>query len=240
MNTLFGQVAFTAGRQRYTWADVALAAKLWGDWAKLERDVRCGIACLKRLEDTGEELTPAVVQTAAREFHHAHCLTTAEEMQTWLGQRHLTVEMWLAYLQRSMLRQRWAAHLVDILARYAATDAEVERDIIPEGFCSGQFAMWAQKLAARAAVYEQAVSPQAPGRCPSQGLSATLQALTPDATGYWSPELPPGPCQEKRVNFWGHCAGAGNSRCFACSTRSCRRSTTLTSGNELSNACCSV
>jgi hypothetical protein len=34
MNTLFGQVAFTAGRQRYTWADVALAAKLWGDWAK--------------------------------------------------------------------------------------------------------------------------------------------------------------------------------------------------------------
>jgi hypothetical protein len=200
-HALLSQDVFSVGHQRYTWTDVLLAAKLWGDWAKLERDVRCGIACLKRLEDTGEKLASAAVQATAREFCDARHLITAEEAEAWLGLRHLTRKMCFDYFRRLLLRQQWAAQLAEILAHYPVTDAEVERDIIPEGICSGRFAIFAQRLAARAAVYEKAVPLPATGTYPVKGLHSTRHAIAYDPRGSPSPGLPPEPCHEQMKTF---------------------------------------
>jgi hypothetical protein len=196
-HTMSSQEVFSVGNRRYMWADVMLAARLWGDWARLERDVRYGIACLKRMQDTGEELGGAEMRAAVRAFRDIRNLKTADAVEGWLQQRHLTVEMRLAYLRRSRLRQQWAAQFVDILTRYRVKDTEVERDIIAEGICSGQFAMLARKLAARAAVYEKATTPQAPGGCPATDLNCPRQALAPEPASYQSPGLSPKPYQEQ-------------------------------------------
>jgi len=150
---LFDQGVFVVGNQPYTWSDVVLAAKCWGDWAELEREVRHGIACVKHFADTGEPSHLEEVQAAARAFRYTHNLLTAQQMETWLRQWELTPKAWTDYLQRSVLRHKWSAILEDLMLHYQASNAEVERCLMAEGLCSGHFTRFAYKLAAHAAVY---------------------------------------------------------------------------------------
>src|SRR5262245_16372749 len=117
---MFDQGVFVVENQPYTWLDVMLAAKSWGDWAELEREVRQGIACVKRFGDPGVASHIAEVQTAARAFRYAHNLITAQQMEAWLRQWELTLEAWTDYLQRSVLRHKWSTLLEDLMSHYPA------------------------------------------------------------------------------------------------------------------------
>jgi hypothetical protein len=155
MQSMFGHVVFAAGKTTYQWDDVVLAAQQWGDWGEFETEVRYGIACAKRMEESGERAAADAVQSAANAFRYDHNLLTAQETEAWLRAWGLTTASWMAYVERSMLRQRWAAERTELLSRYPASDAEIESLSTVEGVCSGHLRRFAQKLAGRASAHDK-------------------------------------------------------------------------------------
>lgn len=144
-------ILFEVDGRRYSWDDVVLAAKVWGDWAGVEQETREGLACLAHAEETGEEPDPGAVEAAAAAFRYARDLISAEEMEAWLAERSLGVEAWSDHLRRRVLRESWEARLADLVARYPATGEEVEEVARDEAVFSGAMAGFAAKLAGRAA-----------------------------------------------------------------------------------------
>ena len=156
MKALFGTQLFTAGARSYYWEDVFVAARLWSDWAALQKQVREGIACTKRLAGDKDLLDPGELKSAANDFRYQRKLLSAEEAESWLKKRDLTVEMWTEYIQRTVLRRKWAADLDDIVARYAVTEDEIDEAATCEAICSERLTALAHKLAGRAAVFARA------------------------------------------------------------------------------------
>ena len=157
MNSLLGQLVFSVGRQQYYWDDVILSARRWGDWADLEKELREGIACLKRLDEAEEEFDPEALESAANDFRYERDLLTAEEAEAWLNRWNLSADSWMEYLQRFILRRKWADQLVEIVARYRVTKKEIHSSLHAEAICSGHLARFARALAARASAYEKAL-----------------------------------------------------------------------------------
>lgn len=148
---------FSVGERSYSLSDLVFAAKLWGDWDDLEKEVRQGLACLKWMEEEDEDIDDAEVESAANEFRYERDLLTSEETEAWLQQWELSIEEWMECMQRSALRGKLAAQLDEIEARHAAGKAEVERCAHAEAICSGHARRLARKLAARASAYQRAV-----------------------------------------------------------------------------------
>jgi len=149
-----GQRIFSVRDVIYTWGDVVLASILWGDWEALEREVRGGLACLKRLEeheDEEEVLPEDEVNSAAEEFRYVRDLVAAEDMEAWLEKRGLTAADWLDYIQRSLLIKKWADDLEAIQQEYPVDQDEVDEVMLCDAICGGRAADWAASLAARAA-----------------------------------------------------------------------------------------
>lgn len=152
---MLNQVLFTIGDQKFDWESAALAAQLRGEWAQLEMKTRHGLVCLKRAAATGAWPAAQEIQAAANEFRYAHNLISAQETQDWLAHWGLTVEGWMDYFRRSLLRQQWAKHLTEMATSYPVTPEEVAATIKCEALCSGQLAQWAYQLAGRAALAGQ-------------------------------------------------------------------------------------
>jgi len=157
MNSLLGQPVFSVGNQKYCWDDVILSAQLRGEWADLEKELREGIACLKRLDEAAEEIDPEELEAAANDFRYERDLVTAEEAETWLNRWNLSADSWMEYIQRFILRRKWADQLAEIVARYRVTKREIHSCLRAEGVCSGHLASFARALAARASAYEKAL-----------------------------------------------------------------------------------
>jgi len=155
MKTLVTQKVFSVGNKAYLWGDVMLAAKLCGEWAKLEEELREGIACVKLAEAEHNGPPTAEVNAAGRAFRLERDLISAEETENWLESWGLTVQDWLGYLYRALARERWAAS-VEASAVQKVTDEEVDAVIKGEAVLSGELAGFARKLAARAAIYARA------------------------------------------------------------------------------------
>lgn len=154
VSALFGRRIFSVGEAAYVWEDLILAAHLWGRWAALEEEVRDGLACLHRLEDIEDEALPEdEVISAAAEFRYERDLVAAEDTEAWLEKRGLAAGDWMDYIQRSVLRRKWAEDLEAIRQEYPVDQDEVDEIILSEAICGGHAAAWASQLAARAAVY---------------------------------------------------------------------------------------
>ena len=175
---MFGQVVFTVGSQSYGWEDVGLAAVLWGDWATMETEVREGLACLARAEDTDADLD-AEVRTAADEFRYARDLLSAEEAEAWLNRWGLSVESWLDYLRRSVLPGRWTADLQGIVAASTVTAKDVVEVILVDGICGGHLARWTGNLTGRVAAYKAEATGDDRGHGAETGGVQALLAAVP-------------------------------------------------------------
>ena len=157
MDALLGQLVFSVGDERYRWEDVILSARLRGDWADLEKELREGLACLKRLAEEEEEIDPDELQSAANNFRYGRDLVSAEEAEAWLNRWHLNAEEWMEYIQRHLLRQKWTGQLAEIRARFRVTKKEIQSNLQAEAVCSGHLARFARVLAARAAAHARAL-----------------------------------------------------------------------------------
>lgn len=199
MRETLAKTALVVRERAYDWADVVLAAKLRGEWADLEAAVRQGLACVARAEATGEGAEPDAVDAAAQAFRYDRDLITAQETEAWLAARGLTVDAWLAYIERAVLRESWAEDLDAILDEYPPADDEVAALIEVEGVCSGAFDRFASALSARAAVYARLQEERAPSLEASAADVERLIRSVEDAGGV--PGLSPESCRDKLTHL---------------------------------------
>jgi hypothetical protein len=155
MSEILEQAVFAIGETPYTWADVVLAAKAWGDRRKLVEQTRLGIACARHAHRTDQRLAEEEADTAAEKFREARDLFAAEDMEAWLEKRGIDAGDWMRYLRRLLLREKFAGQLADIRAKCPVNKKEVAERLWAEGACSGEWERLAWKLAGRAAVHER-------------------------------------------------------------------------------------
>ena len=157
MNSLWENQAFSVGEAPYSWSDAAVAAVLRGEWASLEAQTRRGLALVARAEATENAASEEELEAAAEEFRYGRDLVTAEEMEDWLDRHGLTLEDWMDYIERALVRQSDPEEEEEeALAPFAPSDEEIAGCIWTEAICSGALARFARTLAGRAAVAQRA------------------------------------------------------------------------------------
>lgn len=139
---------FTVNETAFGWEEIAAAAQVWGEWDELMNQARRGLAGFKLAAETGEWPAANEVQAAATQFRYKYNLISGQETQAWISHWGLTVDEWMNYFRREMLRERWGNRLEKL-----PTGADEIAAIIKcEALCSGKFAEWANKLAGRTAL----------------------------------------------------------------------------------------
>jgi hypothetical protein len=128
----------------------------------LQQDLHLGIACVKRARAGHHFPTRRAVEEAAAGFRVARGLYTADEATAWLRQWGLSVDTWMHYIRRSVIRQRDALLAREALVVHPPTRRQVKRHLLAEAVCSGSLTQFARKLASRAAVYHRPVPPEKP------------------------------------------------------------------------------
>ena len=176
MPALAGQRIFTVGGTSLAWEDVVLAGCLWGDWLDLETRVRDGLACMARYDELDEDDAEAVlgedvVEATAAEFRYARDLVAASDLESWLERRGLTVDEWLDFVRRNLLRDRWADEMDAIRDEWEIDPEDVAAALACEAVCGGLASDLAVRLAARAAIHARPDSAV-------DGLDDEVQALT--------------------------------------------------------------
>lgn len=141
-----GSGLFTVDGRAYGWDDVVALARLRGDWAALEADVRAGVAALAALEARGEPIEEDEVETAARAFRYARDLLAADELTAWLERHRLSPDDWRAYLSRHVATERLAQATGDV------DEPVAEATTWAEGVCSGRLEEAARELSRLVAV----------------------------------------------------------------------------------------
>jgi hypothetical protein len=161
---------FSVNTNQYLGRHLVAAGRRWGEWARLESEVRQGLACVARAEDTGEDVDDGELEAAAAEFRYARDLVTQAEMEAWLAAWSLSVDDWTDYLERVLLRRRLQAELPAIVSEYPVDQEDIEAVVESEAVCAGYIADLAGKLAGRTAALERvraegwSAAPVAPGR----------------------------------------------------------------------------
>jgi hypothetical protein len=157
MSEILDQPVFAAGEAQYTWADVVLAARAWGDRRNLIEHTRLGIACARHARRTGQLWDSAAAEAAAEGFREDRELFEADDMEAWLETRGIDADDWMRYIRRVLLREKFRAELADIRAKCPVSRKEVGERLWAEGVCSGEWDRLAWKLAGRAAVHDRTV-----------------------------------------------------------------------------------
>ncbi|MGI8842090.1 MAG: hypothetical protein ACR2HZ_00205 [Gemmatimonadaceae bacterium] len=155
MREFFLKPVFQVRDDSYCWSDVALAAVVWGDWERLLRGVREGLACVHSYRDSGRPLPEAEIDAAAADFRYERELISAQETEAWFARWGITASQWMGYIRRTVLRARLEPRLPEVLARHPVSDSEVAAAAGVEAICSGLLTRLAPRLAARAAAYDQ-------------------------------------------------------------------------------------
>jgi len=136
--TLLADVAdapvFATHTRAWTWSDVFLATRLWGEWDAL----------LDATRDA--DAPPEAVKGAGRDWRTARRLIAGDELKAWLERRRLSISDWNAYVRRAIGER--------------PADAPPQPAVLwAQGACSGAWDDVAHRLAARAAAWEDAGAP---------------------------------------------------------------------------------
>lgn len=166
------RLVFTVGSAGFRRSDLVAAAEAWGEWARLVQAVREELACDGRSVEAGE------VTAAANGFRRARGLLAAEDLETWLAERDVSVADWLSHVRRSLLRDRGG--IPDTLPPASGQGVWVR------AICSGVLGELAERLAAGAAcAAAQAipVDPASPARLDAARERLGASAATEAALG---------------------------------------------------------
>ncbi len=135
---------FSAQGRAFTWVDVIDAARARGDWAVLEAEVAGLLTREDELTAVGALPDKARTQLAGNDFRHKHKLLSADEVIDWLSRRDISLDEWMAEMQRSLLEptQSQTPPAVDRLERACWVHA----------VCSGKLHNFARTFAEEVAV----------------------------------------------------------------------------------------
>jgi hypothetical protein len=146
------QHAFSLGGIDFLQFDVALAAMVFGDWARFEKRLAEGLACATRASVENLPASTSAVEESAVAFRYERDLISGAEITAWLDRAGFSVDAWMAYITRDVLRQQWSDDLEDILDRYGPSPRQLEAAALPEGICSRLFDELEQAFEGRAAI----------------------------------------------------------------------------------------
>ncbi len=104
--TLAEHPVFATAGTEYRWADVALAAIHWDEWAELDAKARLGLTCAARAHATGGRPQRESLTARANAYRYEHDLISASQTVAWLGRRGLTTAMWMEWVERCLLREQ--------------------------------------------------------------------------------------------------------------------------------------
>ena len=164
---VLGRAVFSVGDRSYTWGDIADAAAARGDWDAVSQRARIGLACAQRAECDERAVDAGEVERAGNAFRRERNLLAAEEMEAWLAGWGLDVALWLEWIRRAVLRDRWSWEL------QAEPEAAVPawEDEWVEAVCSGVLEQFGVALAERVAALERYE-----GEAAEAGETAAMQA----------------------------------------------------------------
>ena len=151
LSAFWQQYAFTLGGIDFLKIDVALAAMVFGDWARFEKRLAEGLACASRASVEKLPVPASTVDEAAISFRYERDLISGADITAWLDGAGFSPEAWMAYVARNVLRQMWSDDLEDILDRYAPSPRQLQSAALAEGVCSRLFDEFDHSFAGRAA-----------------------------------------------------------------------------------------
>ncbi len=136
----------------YCWDDALASASALVSLEQLRHATRQGLEYVLRAEALQDSLDQASLTAAATSFRYERGLLSAEELEAWLERWDLTIAEWSAYLERSLLLERFADELDATGAESSLEDAELERAEYVDAVCSGFLEQEANRFAADAAL----------------------------------------------------------------------------------------
>jgi hypothetical protein len=165
---------FSAGEQDYRWTDVVSAARAWGRWDEIARQVSAGHAAAERLS---QPIAQSELDEAKQAFRYARSLIAAEEMEAWLERWGLNARDWSGYLRREIARTRAAGE---------GGSPPDEQDVWAEAVCSGALADLARDLASCVAAAEAGGAEPGPvesdlARMDEEHVAFVQRVLTPES-----------------------------------------------------------
>jgi hypothetical protein len=144
--------AFSVGGIDFLHLDVALAAMVFGEWARFERRLAEGLACMARAKAEGLPPPQATIEGAAIAFRYERDLVSGADISAWLDRAGVSTEEWMASITRGVLRQMWSDEIEDVLDRYGPSPRQLERAALAEGMCSGLFEEFEHSFGGKAAI----------------------------------------------------------------------------------------
>jgi hypothetical protein len=169
------QVVFSVGTTAYRRRHLVEAARAWGEWDELLHAGREQLACAARAAESGDPIEEAVAAAAGAAFRRAHGLLAAEDLESWLAERDVSVAGWLAHVRRELLRDEWRGELDAIVDEtLPPAGAELARTAWTLGICTGAIAELAERLAAEAAAEATFSRPEEPGLGETSFLEADV------------------------------------------------------------------
>ncbi len=144
--------AFSLGGIDFLHVDVALAAMAFGEWARFERRLAQGLACMTRATTEGLLPPQAVIDEAAIAFRYERDLISGSDIGAWLERNNLSSESWMASITRDVLRQQWGNEIEALLDRYGPSPRQLEAAALAEGVCSGLFEEFERSFVSHAAI----------------------------------------------------------------------------------------
>ena len=146
------EYAFSLGEIDFLQLDVALAAMVFGEWARFERCLAEGLACTTRAAAEGLLPPQAVVDEAAIAFRYERDLISGTDISAWLERTGLSTESWMASITRGVLRQKWDVEIEALLDRYGPSPRQLDAAALAEGVCSGLFDEFERSFVGHAAI----------------------------------------------------------------------------------------
>jgi hypothetical protein len=111
LSAFWQQYAFSLGGIDFLHIDVALAAMVFGEWARFERRLTEGLACLARANAECVSPAPETIDEAAVAFRYDRDLISGADMGAWLEGVGVSMEAWMAFVTRSVLRRTWGEEI---------------------------------------------------------------------------------------------------------------------------------
>jgi hypothetical protein len=152
LSAFWQRYAFTLGGIDFQQFDVALAAMVFGDWARFERRLAEGLACATRAHVENLPQPTTEIEEAAIAFRYERDLISSTDTTAWLDRNGFSPDAWMAYVARHVLRQMWRDDLEDILDRYGPSPRQLHAAALAEGICSRLFDEFEHTFAGRAAI----------------------------------------------------------------------------------------
>jgi hypothetical protein len=142
---------FAAGDRHFNATDIVEAAWFRGDLPPLWQEFLIGIACERRAEEGGLEPEGEALQTLSEDVRYKHDLITAEETETWLTARNLTLDNLTEYARRRFWREHAATPPLPEDIGYLEATPEQREQFIADLFFGGQLDELARRLSWRVA-----------------------------------------------------------------------------------------